>query len=394
MLAGLPSPFTATRYHSLAVDEAKLPPEIAVTARTASGVVMGLRHREPADRRRAVPPRVGADPRRAPDARDLAAHVRRDGRRCAGGRTRRRRRCAAGERVRAGLVERRRTRPADRLIGLISLIEQSRRQGGVLGQPLGDVGRRRARRCGPSTSGPTASSVSSTRCVPSMPGPAGVRRDRSGRCAGAAAAGPLGARPSRASAAPGASPLRPSTTTSRQRSVASAASRIADADLDPRAGAHDQLRPDRRRGQRLGADVDARSAAGPAIAAVARGPGRWWRRWRPGWRGRRARCRAAASARRPAAGRRPSRPGTARTSRPARRRTWRRVSGGAERTSRSTPGRLDDGAARSAITLVTRAARRGPRGPTRDLGRAAGSARSEVNSTGRPAAHRGRPRGP
>jgi para-aminobenzoate synthetase component 2 len=44
VLAGLPSPFTATRYHSLAVEESELPPEIRVTARTASGVVMGLRH--------------------------------------------------------------------------------------------------------------------------------------------------------------------------------------------------------------------------------------------------------------------------------------------------------------------------------------------------------------
>ena len=44
VLAGLPSPFTATRYHSLAVDEADLPPEIVVTARTPSGVVMALRH--------------------------------------------------------------------------------------------------------------------------------------------------------------------------------------------------------------------------------------------------------------------------------------------------------------------------------------------------------------
>ena len=44
VLAGLPSPFTATRYHSLAVDESALSPEIEVTARTASGVVMALRH--------------------------------------------------------------------------------------------------------------------------------------------------------------------------------------------------------------------------------------------------------------------------------------------------------------------------------------------------------------
>jgi para-aminobenzoate synthetase component 2 len=46
VLAGLPSPFTATRYHSLAVEESALTAEIEVTARTASGVVMALRHVE------------------------------------------------------------------------------------------------------------------------------------------------------------------------------------------------------------------------------------------------------------------------------------------------------------------------------------------------------------
>ena len=40
----LPSPLTCGRYHSLIVDEATLPPELAVTARTASGIVMGVRH--------------------------------------------------------------------------------------------------------------------------------------------------------------------------------------------------------------------------------------------------------------------------------------------------------------------------------------------------------------
>ncbi len=45
VLAGLPSPFTATRYHSLAVVESTLPPEIEVTGRTESGVVMAMRHR-------------------------------------------------------------------------------------------------------------------------------------------------------------------------------------------------------------------------------------------------------------------------------------------------------------------------------------------------------------
>ena len=46
VLHPLPSPFTATRYHSLAVEEATLPPELQVTGRTAGGVVMALRHRD------------------------------------------------------------------------------------------------------------------------------------------------------------------------------------------------------------------------------------------------------------------------------------------------------------------------------------------------------------
>jgi para-aminobenzoate synthetase component 2 len=45
VLAGLPEPFTATRYHSLAVEDATVPAELEVTGRTASGVVMALRHR-------------------------------------------------------------------------------------------------------------------------------------------------------------------------------------------------------------------------------------------------------------------------------------------------------------------------------------------------------------
>jgi para-aminobenzoate synthetase component 2 len=45
VLEGMPDPFTATRYHSLAVLEDTLPDEIEVTGRTASGVVMAMRHR-------------------------------------------------------------------------------------------------------------------------------------------------------------------------------------------------------------------------------------------------------------------------------------------------------------------------------------------------------------
>ncbi len=44
VLAGLPEPFTATRYHSLAIDPATLPAELVVNGRTASGIVMAVRH--------------------------------------------------------------------------------------------------------------------------------------------------------------------------------------------------------------------------------------------------------------------------------------------------------------------------------------------------------------
>ncbi|WP_020669047.1 aminodeoxychorismate/anthranilate synthase component II [Amycolatopsis nigrescens] len=46
VLAGLPDPFTATRYHSLTVLPDTIPAEFEVTGRTESGVVMGMRHRE------------------------------------------------------------------------------------------------------------------------------------------------------------------------------------------------------------------------------------------------------------------------------------------------------------------------------------------------------------
>jgi anthranilate synthase component 2 len=45
LFAGLPSPFMATRYHSLIAEPASLPGCLAVTARTADGVIMGIAHR-------------------------------------------------------------------------------------------------------------------------------------------------------------------------------------------------------------------------------------------------------------------------------------------------------------------------------------------------------------
>jgi anthranilate synthase/aminodeoxychorismate synthase-like glutamine amidotransferase len=46
VFAGLPSPFHATRYHSLVVERSSLPAELEITAETADGLIMGLRHRE------------------------------------------------------------------------------------------------------------------------------------------------------------------------------------------------------------------------------------------------------------------------------------------------------------------------------------------------------------
>jgi anthranilate synthase/aminodeoxychorismate synthase-like glutamine amidotransferase len=44
VLAGLPDPFTATRYHSLTILPETLPEVLEVTARTTGGVIMGVRH--------------------------------------------------------------------------------------------------------------------------------------------------------------------------------------------------------------------------------------------------------------------------------------------------------------------------------------------------------------
>ena len=45
VFAGIPSPFKATRYHSLTLEPASIPPELEVTAWTEDGVIMGVRHR-------------------------------------------------------------------------------------------------------------------------------------------------------------------------------------------------------------------------------------------------------------------------------------------------------------------------------------------------------------
>jgi anthranilate synthase/aminodeoxychorismate synthase-like glutamine amidotransferase len=46
VFAGLPDPFTATRYHSLVVARDSVPDVLEITAESEDGLVMGLRHRE------------------------------------------------------------------------------------------------------------------------------------------------------------------------------------------------------------------------------------------------------------------------------------------------------------------------------------------------------------
>jgi anthranilate synthase/aminodeoxychorismate synthase-like glutamine amidotransferase len=46
LFAGIATPMTCTRYHSLIVSEKNLPEELEVSARTADGTIMGLRHRK------------------------------------------------------------------------------------------------------------------------------------------------------------------------------------------------------------------------------------------------------------------------------------------------------------------------------------------------------------
>ncbi|MEZ4279360.1 MAG: aminodeoxychorismate/anthranilate synthase component II [Myxococcota bacterium] len=46
LFRGLPQPFEATRYHSLVIEESSMPACLEISARTADGEIMGVRHRE------------------------------------------------------------------------------------------------------------------------------------------------------------------------------------------------------------------------------------------------------------------------------------------------------------------------------------------------------------
>jgi anthranilate synthase component II len=46
VFAGLPTPLSATRYHSLAIERTSLPPSLEITAESEDGEIMGVRHRE------------------------------------------------------------------------------------------------------------------------------------------------------------------------------------------------------------------------------------------------------------------------------------------------------------------------------------------------------------
>ena len=71
----LPSPFAATRYHSLGVEHDGFPAELRASAASDDGVIQGLAHRELPIAGRAVPPGVGAHARRPRDRGERRARL-------------------------------------------------------------------------------------------------------------------------------------------------------------------------------------------------------------------------------------------------------------------------------------------------------------------------------
>ena len=71
VFAGLPNPFEAIRYHSLAIAPDSVPEELEVTARAESGVTHGGASSHAGGRRGAVPPRIGLHVGRARSAAQL-----------------------------------------------------------------------------------------------------------------------------------------------------------------------------------------------------------------------------------------------------------------------------------------------------------------------------------
>ena len=66
------NPFAAMRYHSLVIDPKSLPAELTVSARTADGVIMAVRHKNLPGRRRAVSSRIDPQRRRQKAAQKLS----------------------------------------------------------------------------------------------------------------------------------------------------------------------------------------------------------------------------------------------------------------------------------------------------------------------------------